>query len=118
MGYWGAGLFENDCSRDVLNELLAPWIKEIEELSGSSEATEWDGIAADELAIRMRILVLLHREKFPLESYPQPEILKTNRSAFEQGWRNYAGDNAFQNERLRNILEIWDEMVSVSEERR
>ncbi len=45
MGYWGDGLFDNDCSRDVLNEMLGPWIKDIERLSGSSKATEWDEMA-------------------------------------------------------------------------
>ncbi len=63
----------------------------------------------------MQILLLLDREEFPLENYPQSEILKNNRSAFEQGWRNYAGENEFQIKRLVRILEIWDQMVNVSE---
>ena len=114
MGYWGEGLFDNDCSRDDLNEMLGPWVKEIEKLLGSSEATEWDEVAPDELAIRMKILLLLHREDFPLENYPRSAILNNNRSQFEEGWREYAAENVFQLKRLETILALWDELTAVS----
>ena len=69
MGFWGPGLFESDYSRDALNDILAPWIDDIERLSGSKRATVWDEVDPDELAIKMKVLLVLRRAKFPIESF-------------------------------------------------
>lgn len=116
MGYWGEGLLDSDYAADALNHILAPWVKAIEKLSGKPESAQWDEFAADELTLRIHILLLLHREKYPLENFPKSEILKSNRPKFESGWISYAEGNEYQLKRLKKILEIWDKLVEISED--
>lgn len=111
MGYWGTQLFEDDCARDVLCEILAPWLESVETLAGEEATAHWDDVFADEIAIKMSILMLLRENGYPIEAMPNSSILKSNRPVFERNWKECAAGEEgteFQLQRLDTMLDIWD----------
>jgi len=92
---------------------LIHFVDRIENNAQNPQTSEWDEILIDELVISAKILIGLKKEGVPLERLPKSQILKDQRDGFAKRWREYSKTD-FQNKRLTNILEVWDEMIVVS----
>ena len=116
MGYWGTGLFESDYALCTLCGLIDPFVDRIEENARNPQTSEWDEILVDELVISAKVIIGLTKQGVPLERLPRSQLLKDHRDKFAERWRENPETSEFQQERLRNILEVWDEMTAVSEQ--
>ena len=116
MGYWGTGLFESDYSLCTLSGLVDPFVDRIEANARNPQTSQWDEILIDELVICAKVLIGLKKEGVPLARLPRSQLLKDHRDEFAKRWSENPETSEFQQERLRIILEVWDEMTAISEQ--
>ncbi len=113
MGYWGTGSFENDYSRNILDDFVSELSKSIVKGISDPEVVEWDSYAIDKLVVDMEVFMALVGGAIPVPVFLDWHQLDERLPIFEKQWLKNAHDQEFHTRRLIDIKELWLRVVEV-----
>ncbi len=115
MGYWGEDIFDNDGTRDALNEAVAPLLDAVANGLDNPNSAEWDEVDSSDLIAKMAMCKALIDAGLPIERFPDSRRLAAAMNRFSARWLKYSGgDNTFQLARLRRIEGLADAIIAAA----
>ena len=115
MGYWGTASFENDYSRNILDEFVATLSESIKSGIKDAEVVEWDSYAIDKLVVDMEVFLALVDRGLPIPVFLEWRDLKNELPVFERKWLENAQGQDLHTRRLDAIRTLWLQVAAALE---